>query len=123
MPTDAAVPDGSSLLEASVDLRGLCDLARRNTGWRKILRKWTIGILLKIEGLPLPPPCLLPPPPTVKPRKKKKKAWKADAGDAGGDAMEGGGGVGAGGVKRRPGDWDCPSCGALVFATKVYIVD
>jgi len=30
----------------------------------------------------------------------------------------GGGGGGGGGPERRPGDWDCSNCGALVFASK-----
>eukprot|EP00928_Gymnodinium_smaydae_P061127 TRINITY_DN45285_c0_g1_i1.p2 TRINITY_DN45285_c0_g1~~TRINITY_DN45285_c0_g1_i1.p2 ORF type:complete len:180 (-),score=43.84 TRINITY_DN45285_c0_g1_i1:113-652(-) len=30
----------------------------------------------------------------------------------------GGGGGGGGGSMRRDGDWDCPSCGAMVFASK-----
>eukprot|EP00746_Dinoflagellata_sp_MGD_P072350 gnl/MRDRNA2_/MRDRNA2_29370_c0_seq1.p1 gnl/MRDRNA2_/MRDRNA2_29370_c0~~gnl/MRDRNA2_/MRDRNA2_29370_c0_seq1.p1 ORF type:complete len:153 (+),score=30.52 gnl/MRDRNA2_/MRDRNA2_29370_c0_seq1:102-560(+) len=30
----------------------------------------------------------------------------------------GGGGGKGGGKERRPGDWDCPNCGKLVFASK-----
>merc|ERR1719221_777738 len=30
----------------------------------------------------------------------------------------GGGGGGKGGPERRDGDWDCPQCGKLVFASK-----
>mmetsp|Transcript_6042 Transcript_6042/g.10996 ORF Transcript_6042/g.10996 Transcript_6042/m.10996 type:complete len:154 (+) Transcript_6042:132-593(+) len=30
----------------------------------------------------------------------------------------GGGGGGPPNVERRPGDWDCPQCGAMVFASK-----
>mmetsp|Transcript_56226 Transcript_56226/g.91000 ORF Transcript_56226/g.91000 Transcript_56226/m.91000 type:complete len:180 (-) Transcript_56226:148-687(-) len=30
----------------------------------------------------------------------------------------GGGGGGGGGGESRPGDWDCPKCGAMVFASK-----
>ena len=116
------MPEGASASEVEVDLRGLCELARDHKGWRRILREWTIRILLRIEALPPPPPCLLPPPPAVKSRKKKRGNWKGGGGDAAGEAMEGGAGVGSGGVQRRAGDWDCPSCGALVFATKVRVL-
>lgn len=37
---------------------------------------------------------------------------------SGGGGKGGGGGGGKGGQERRPGDWDCPSCGAMVFAAK-----
>ncbi|CAE7501422.1 CSP3 [Symbiodinium pilosum] len=30
----------------------------------------------------------------------------------------GGGGGGGGEQERRPGDWDCPNCGAMVFGSK-----
>ena len=63
--------------------------------------------------MPPPPPCLLPPPPSITSRQTRRGGLCLDGG-AGAELEEGGGPS----VKRRAGDWDCPSCGALVWATK-----
>jgi len=39
-------------------------------------------------------------------------------GERGGGGGERGGGCGSGGDNFRPGDWECPSCGANVFGSK-----
>jgi len=45
--------------------------------------------------------------------------WRGPDGMNGTVANAGGGGPGLGGaVQRRDGDWDCPSCGKMVFASK-----
>merc|ERR1719469_1747376 len=41
---------------------------------------------------------------------------KVSNGSGGGG--KGGGGGGGFGIEKRDGDWDCPSCGKLVFASK-----
>lgn len=45
--------------------------------------------------------------------------WKGPSGMTGRVTNSGfGGGGGGGGGDRRDGDWDCPSCGVMVFASK-----
>jgi RNA-binding protein FUS len=43
-----------------------------------------------------------------------------DDGGYGGGYGGGGGGGGGGGANRRPGDWDCPACGAECFGSKTF---
>ena len=94
-------------------LRALCDLARAAPAWRALLRPWCLDVLVTIEALPPPPPCLLPPPPSF--RFSGQTAGGGEGvGDGGADPVE----VAEGGSKRRVGDWDCPGCGAMVWATK-----
>ena len=121
LPTQSSAPTGAAALAAARAAAASRAADDKTSAYRKAMEAAAAlvappsrkQVSEAFSALPPPPPCLLPPPPSF--RFSGQTAGGGEGvGDGGADPAE----VAEGGSKRRVGDWDCPGCGAMVWATK-----